>query len=66
MEFVKDEKKSKLVACKEAKNQLPTDDKMQLQMRELQTYFIQVAPWQEDVHCYALNLEEETVTSGEA
>lgn len=35
MEFIREGHKVKLTACKEGKNQLPNDDKIQHQMREL-------------------------------
>lgn len=48
MEFFKDGQRMKLMGCKEGKNKLLIEDKVQHQMKELQTYNIQVAPWQED------------------
>lgn len=52
----KEGRKIKLADCKEGKNQLLTEDKHQSQLKELQTYCIQVVPWQEEAQCYALNL----------
>lgn len=64
MEFVLGGKKIKLEACNQPKNQLGGE--RQQQLKHLQTYCLQIAPWQDKMECYALNLEKETSITEEA
>lgn len=45
------------MACNEGKHQLSNHDKCQHQLKKLQTYMIQVVPWQEEAQCCTLKLE---------
>lgn len=62
----KDDRRVKLIACQEIKNQWPVADKHHPQIHELYTYCIQVVPWQEEGQCCTLHLEKESVISHEA
>lgn len=66
MEFKHKCKTVRLVASKGTKNQLLAMDKNHTRMGNESSYFIQVSPWQEEVCCFALNLEEVTDSSKEA
>lgn len=59
IEFNKGDRRVKLTARRENKNQLLLEDKMQNQMMKLHNYMIHVVPWQENMQYYALKLDEE-------
>lgn len=58
MEFTWGNQRVKLTACRDGKHQFISQDKCQSQLKELQTYMIQVVPWQEETQCCTLRLEE--------